>query len=153
MKNFTLPGAALVLLFSFDVAFGCVCFHAENPTPESVSAERKKEYGKATIIFSGEVVELDKFKAKFKVDVIWKGDAVSRITMLTGTIDNGDGTQTSSSCDFNFKLGEKYLIYAYGETDRLKTHECSRSSLLKNAVEETEGLEKITTHKVTNKSP
>ncbi len=153
MKNFTLLGTALLLLLSFDVAFGCVCFQAENPTPESVRAERKKEFDKATMVFSGEVVKSDRFKAEFKVDKIWKGEAVNRITMLTGTIDNGDGTHTSSSCDFSFKLGEKYLIYAYGELDRLKTYECSRSSLLKNAVEEIEGLGKITSHKVMNKSP
>ena len=153
MKIFTLFGAAFLLLLSFDVAFGCVCFLAENPTPESVRAARQKEFVKATVIFSGEVIKLDEFKAEFKVDKIWKGDSINRFTMLTGTKDNGDGTQTSSSCDFSFKLGEKYLIYAYGELDELKTHDCSRSSLLKNAVEEVEGLEEITLHKNTNKSP
>jgi len=153
MMNFTLLGAAFLLLLSFDVAFGCVCVHAENPTPESVRAARQKEFDKATVVFSGEVIKSGRFKVEFKVDKIWKGDSVNHITMLTGTIDNGDGTHTSSSCDFSFKLGEKYLIYAYGEFNELKTHECSRSSLLKNAVEEAEGLEKITPHKDMNKSP
>jgi hypothetical protein len=153
MKNFSLLGAAFLLFLSFDVAFGCVCFLAENPTPESVRAARQKEFGKATVVFSGEVIKSDKFKAEFKVDKIWKGDSINRVLMLTGIKENGDGTQTSSSCDFSFKLGEKYLIYAYGELDELKTHECSRSSLLKNAVEEIEGLEKITPHKVINESP
>lgn len=153
MKKFTLLGAAFLLLLSFDAAYGCVCFLAEYPTPESVRAERRKEFDKATAVFSGEVIKLNKFRAEFKIDKIWKGVAVNHIAMLTGTVDKGDGTQISSSCDFHFKLGEKYLIYAYGELDELKTHQCSRSLLLKNAVEETEGLEMITPHKRMNKSP
>ena len=153
MKKFTLLAATFLLLLSSDAAFGCVCMLPENPTPESIRIARQKDFGKATVVFSGEVIKLDNFKAEFKTDKIWKGDSVNYITMLTGTKVNEDGTYTSSSCDYSFELGRKYLIYAYGKLDELKTHSCSRSSFLKDAIEEIEGLEKITPHKVVNKLP
>jgi len=153
MKKFILLGAVFILLLSSNTVFSCVCFFVSNPTPESIRIERQKDFNRARLIFSGEVIKLDEFKAEFKIDKIWKGDSVNYVTMLTGTKVNEDGTYTSSSCDYSFELGRKYLIYAYGKLDELKTHSCSRSSFLKDAIEEIEGLEKITPHKDVNKLP
>lgn len=85
-----------------------------------------KDYNGASAVFSGEVVALDTFMVKFKVDKLWKGDFSDEITMSTGAKDNGDGTYTSSSCDYNFKLGEKYLVYAQGASRK----RCRRTNVL-----------------------
>jgi len=53
--------------------------------------------------------------------------------MLTGAKDNGDGTFTSSSCDYGFTKGMRYLVYAYGSLGELKPHVCSRTTQMKYA--------------------
>ena len=104
----------LPLFLASDVAQGCVCAGLlEKPIPEQARALLVKDYNGAIAVFSSEVVVVDTFKVKFKADKVWKGDFGDDVTMSTGAQDNGDGTYTSSSCDFNFKLGEKYLVYAY----------------------------------------
>lgn len=153
MKKFTLVAFTFLLLFLSNDAFGCGCPSGSNPTPESIRIERQKDFDDATAVFSGEVIKSDVFKAEFKIDKIWKGDFDEKITTLTATKDNGDGIYTTSGCDYQVKLGEKYLIYAYGKTDELKTRSCSRSRLLVNAIEKIEGLEKIVPHKDMNKLP
>src|SRR6266446_6108304 len=106
--------ASFVVIFLFitaDIVQGCVCFQLpEKPTPEQARAMLIKDYDKAFAVFSGEVVALDTFKVKLKVDKLWKGDLEVEVIMPTGAKENGDGTYTISSCDFNFKLGEKYLV-------------------------------------------
>jgi len=118
-----------------------------NPTPEKIIVARLEALEKAAVVFTGEVVSRDIFTVKFKVDKIWKGKEAVEITMLTGTKDNGDGTLTSSSCDYGFNKGEKYLVYADGPPGELRTHACSRTAPLKYAEEEMKGLDEITPHK------
>jgi hypothetical protein len=124
--------AALLLLFQIDV-FACRCF------PPSV----KKSFEKATVIFSGEVIKLDEFRATLKVEKVWKGKPKEEIVMLTGTIKTPEGYYQSSSCDYGYVLGQKYLIYAYGSEDKLKTSACSRSKTLEYAEEDIKELEKL----------
>ena len=66
--------------------------------------------GAATRIFSGKVVKLDFLNATLTVERVWKGKPVEEIVMLTGTTKSADGYYVSSSCDYGYVLGEKYLI-------------------------------------------
>jgi hypothetical protein len=93
------------------------------------------------------------FTVKFKVNRIWKGQESEEIKMLTGTKDNGDGTFTSSSCDYSFSKGQKNLVYAYGPPEELKTHACCRTVLLKYAEEEMRGLDEITPQRAVGEVP
>jgi len=141
------------LVLSTGEAFGCVCMFEPNITPERIKAQRLEAFEKATVVFLGEVVWLDRLTIKFKVDRIWKGPEAEDITMQTGTKDNGDGTFTSSSCDYGFSRGQNYLVYAYGPANELKTHACSRTALLKYAEEEMKALDEITPHKSPKAEP
>src|SRR3712207_1479695 len=95
--------AVLFLLLASDVARGCVCFDMpEKPSPERAREMLVKDYKEAFAVFSGEVVALDNFRVKFKVEKLWKGDFGDEVTMSTGAKENGDGTFTTSSCDFSF---------------------------------------------------
>lgn len=152
MKKFTLAASAFLLFFLSDAAFGC-CVDLPDQTPESIRIERQSAFDEATAVFTGEVIKLDDFKAEFRIDKIWKGDFARHIIMLTGTKHNGDGTRTSSSCDYSYESGKKYLIFAYGKSDELQTGCCSRSRTMANAAEEIKGLEEITPHKDMNESP
>ncbi len=122
----------LLLLFQTD-AFACRC---GKPTVE-------KSFEKATVIFSGEVIKLDEFRATLKVKKVWKGIPKEEIIMLTGTTKTPEGYYKSSSCDYGYVLGEKYLIYAFGSEDELKTDDCSRSKSLEYAEEDIKELEKL----------
>jgi len=135
--------AVILISISAGKAFGCVCVLDPNPTPEKIIADRLKAFENASAVFTGEVVSLDVLSVKFKVNKIWKGEASPEITMLTGTRNNGDGTFTSNSCDYSFTQGQQYLVYAYGSPGEMKTHQCSRTALIKYAEKEMQGLDEI----------
>lgn len=152
MRKFILALVIMLSPLSAVPAFSCVCVLPANPTPESIRAERRKAFDDAVTVFTGEIVEQDFYKVRFKVDKLWKGEPLDEITMMTGVKDNGDGTATRSSCDFGYTRGRKYLIYAYGKPDALFTHVCSRSRLIdEHAAEEIRGLDEIGPHETRNR--
>src|ERR1043166_3806165 len=135
--------AVILISISSGKAFGCVCVLNPNPTPEKIRADRLRAFENASAVFTGEVVSLDLLTVKFKANKIWKGEASPEITMLTGTRNNGDGTFTSNSCYYSFTQGQQYLVYAYGSPGEMKTHQCSRTTLIKYAEKEMQGLDEI----------
>jgi hypothetical protein len=112
------------VLFSHSSAYGCLCGLEPNQTPEKAKAAFLKEFDNAAMVFSGEVVELSLFEAKFKVEKIWKGEGKDEITMWLRGKDN-KGEYVTTSCDFEFRKGEKYLVYAYLAEGKLRTHVCT----------------------------
>ncbi|MFN2452608.1 MAG: hypothetical protein ABR577_00120 [Pyrinomonadaceae bacterium] len=157
MKRIFLPPFIIIsflLLFS-NVVLGCGCVGMpEKPTPEQARAMLIKDFNGASAVFSGEVIALNTFKVKFKVDKLWKGDIGDEITMSTGAKDNGDGTYTSSSCDYHFKLGEKYMVYAYGASSKeVQAYACTRTRPLNYAEQETKDLDEVWPHVKKNQEP
>jgi hypothetical protein len=135
-------------------AHGCVCVVPyEKPSPEEARAALVKDFNGATVVFFGEVIEGDAFKVKFKVEKMWKGEVGDEIVMATGAKKYDDGAYSSSSCDYHFKLGEKYLVYAYpvdpdlhpGSTD-LQARACTRTKLAKYADQEMKELDEVQPH-------
>ena len=133
---------SIILFFSLSVndALGCVCF---KPTPKQLNAQRPADLRKATVVFSGEVISLDTFRVKFKVDRLWKGQESREITMLTGAIENGNGSVTTTTCDYRFTQGQVYLVWAYGPLNSLRTDTCTRTALTEYAEAEMKALDKI----------
>jgi hypothetical protein len=138
LRKIAIFSALIFLSLSVDIALGCVCFH-----PKKIKAERLKDFRRASVVFTGEVVSLDTFRVKFKVDKIWKGQETVEITMLTGTTDLGNGTTRSSTCDYRFNKGQSYLVVAYGPPENLRTYVCTRTGLLKDAEKEIKGFDEI----------
>jgi hypothetical protein len=142
MKRFILAVAIILSPLLYNNSLGCGCPSLSNPTLEEIRAARFKAFDSATIVFSGKVIELEPNKVKFQVEKIWKGDSVDEIVMvIQEKKDNGNYVMTS--CDYRFKSGEEYLVYAYGAPNELRTHACSRTTLLKNAEQEMKGLDEI----------
>jgi hypothetical protein len=122
------------LLFVLEgIASACVCVELPNPTPEEVRKKLTEEAGWASVIFSGEVYSVDMMEVKFKVGRVWKGENKKEITMSTGARSNEDGTISFSSCDYEFKLGEKYIVYAKVIKEKLQTSQCTGTRLYINA--------------------
>lgn len=55
----------------------------------------------------------------------WKG-----ITAETVTVATHEG---GASCGFGFRVGERYLVYAYGARGRLTTNICTRTTAIDRA--------------------
>jgi len=60
----------------------------------------------------------------FEVERLYKGALSSEVTVLTG---RGYG-----DCGYHFQVGEKYLVYAYGDKE-LKTNICTRTTNMSKA--------------------
>ena len=133
--------AALLLLFQTD-AFACRCGQPTNEKSFERAAAVEKSFEKASVIFSGEVIKLDDFRATLKVEKVWKGKFKEEIVMLTGTTKTAEWYQFST-CDYDYVFGQKYLIYANGSEDKLKTSLCSRTKSLRSAEEDIKALEKL----------
>jgi hypothetical protein len=75
-----------------------------------------KDYNRATAIFLGKVIEREQFKVKFRVDKVWKGDIPREFVISSGEFphEKGEGV-INSSCSYEFKIGESYLVYADNE--------------------------------------
>ncbi len=82
---------------------------------------------------SGRQVDYETLVVKFQVERWWKGEVTTEIILLTSETKNSDGTGSNSGCDYSFKKGESYLIYANGKGSQLRTDACSRTKLLTKA--------------------
>ena len=134
-------------------AMDCVCVKEPHPSEEKIKAERKQEYDKATAVFIGEVVALDGFTVKFRLKKRWKGDNQDEIVMSTGAVPGPDGIPIPEECSYQFRLGEKYLVYAYGAGQKMRAYICT-TFLIKDAAEEGKGLDEIKRHETSReKSP
>lgn len=149
--------AVLVLALSLpfillwpQTAYGCICtLSPKGLSPEEAQAALIKDFKNATAIFFGEVIEVDFLKAKLKVEKIWKGEAKDEITMTVGS-KNDQGEYVISSCDFPFRKGERYLVFAYSRADGLKAHVCGRTTSMKYAELQMNKLDEIKLPEIRN---
>ncbi|HBB87140.1 MAG TPA: hypothetical protein DC047_05955 [Blastocatellia bacterium] len=125
---------AIISLGSFQTAFACSCvFEPGKRSSAEINTAIAKEFNESASVFSGEVVALDILTVKFRVITMWKGDALEEFTMSTGTVKLGEDLYRSSSCDYSFKVGEKYLVYArWAENNQLIALSCTRTRVLSN---------------------
>ena len=135
--------AAMTFLIP-NVTLACECVRPADETAEQAKTAFLKEVKDATAIFSGEVIESDMLMAKFKVDKVWKGDLKDEVIILTGAKRHGDGSYSRWSCDYDdYRLGEKYIIWADRTMDGLKAHVCSRTGLVDGADQDISELNKL----------
>lgn len=145
MKKFIWTVVLVLSPVFLNAAFACGCPTVGGQTSEEIQKSRLNVFERTAAIFIGEVIELEQNKVKFKVEKIWKGDSVDEITM---SIQQGkhNGKSVSTSCDYRFEMGERYLVYAIYINDELNTGACSRTTSLKQverAEEEIRGLNEI----------
>jgi Tissue inhibitor of metalloproteinase len=114
---------AVLLVASAERSYACSCVFSPEPLKKQVQGA----FSSAAVVFSGEVVEIkdsptNKYDVlvKLKVANVWKGEATREITINTA--------KDSAMCGYNFEVGKKYLVYAYGLKDNLSTTNCSRTS-------------------------
>ena len=104
---------AIFLLITVSVcsqaAYACMCIPPKNP------------YKVSKAVFFGELVEIvqpdlrSPRVVKFKVEKYWKGVKDESVSIMTTAV---------APCGYNFRVGEKYLIYAGEEKGQLETSPC-----------------------------
>lgn len=105
-------------------AFGCSC-PTEQPPCVAYQKAEAIFIGVVTDITNAPVDQVDnakEFLIHFSVDHSFKGEQGTRLEVAT---------TTGTDCDFEFKLGEKYLVYGYRDSrrHRLFTGLCARTRL------------------------
>ena len=119
-----------LLVVNTTVVNACSCIQ---PAPPQESLEQ------STSVFAGKVIDIDvpsgivvssadPVKVTFEVSKIWKGTNYKTLVVTT--------SRYEESCGYLFKQGEEYIVYTYGEGDKLNTGICSRTKLLANAQED-----------------
>ena len=98
--------------------------------PKSVKVTLKQ----SAAVFSGQVLEVKNggtyIEARFRVNRSWKGVEAEEVTVLT------DRTTESP----HYRVGEKYLVFAYTRDGKLFTGSCSRTKKVEYAKEDLEQL-------------
>jgi hypothetical protein len=142
MRKIRLLVAVVVLLLAgYASASACVC---DLPLKRvSLKKAVTKAKSEAAVVFSGQVIELDDFTVKFKVERVWKGAPAEEIVINAGAGKADGGEIIVSDCAYRFKLGERYLVYAYSSGGQLQTYKCTRTADLESAGEDVDILEAL----------
>ena len=106
----------------------------------------------ATAVFSGEVIseeyrdiktdssgkptDVKALLVRLKVKRWWKGNEAEHVDRYTSVRKYSDGTTSVMAEDFQFRKGESYLVYAYGQEAKLWTTGCTRTRKLTSAGED-----------------
>lgn len=134
MKKFVfLVFTFIVIILIPERLLACQCVSPVLDTEEDFRVAVSTSINKADAVFSGEVIEMDRFVIKFKVQDMWKGDFEEEITLVTGDYINADGLIVSSRCGPLFELGKSYLVFARGSKDKFQAERCSWTGILSDA--------------------
>jgi hypothetical protein len=113
-------------------AQACVCASSEKQ-PSHAEAVRavQGQFSDALAVFVGEPVGGNTLTVRFRVQSVWKGELGTEVTMATGAEPTSDGLIQISSCDYHFRQGQAYLVFAFGKTlETMKAHACTFTSAL-----------------------
>ena len=132
------------LTFGVSEVEACACVIGSGApaglSPEEQSEHYRKSYrehvreqfGQAYAIFSAEAVAVGRDSVTFRLDDVWKGELPRELSMPAAPDPNVYPTAPFSSCDYIFKAGTRYLVFAYGSSvATMKTKPCTPTGELK----------------------
>jgi hypothetical protein len=124
LSIFSLITMTFLILLSSQNSFACSCLANLKPLKTQV----KDAFDNSGAVFSGEILEIApkgewEVLVKIKVEKSWKAKLFQEVTLKT--------EEDSAMCGFGFEIGQKYLVYAYGNVNSLATNNCSRTALFK----------------------
>lgn len=94
----------------------------------------EEQLGRAVAVFAGTVTRVDRVTARLDVETIWKGDLDEQVVMPLHDGTQPDGTLAFSSCDYVFRAGRRYLVFAYSDPQgRMRAYSCTYTAELTNA--------------------
>jgi len=88
---------------------------------KSLREHVRTQFGEAYAIFSAEAIAVGRDTVTFRLEDVWKGELPRELSMEAAT-----PTTSISSCDYFYKPGTRYLIFAYGSSvATMKTKSCT----------------------------
>jgi hypothetical protein len=138
----SIAGAGLFMILAVGSAYGCYCGADASPC---------QGYGRSAAVFIGTPIALrtvepkpgtSKESPEYWLPRIFKFTVEqSFLGVQPGELEVGTG-MGSSDCGYDFKLGQRYVVYAYtaGKSDRLGTGTCSRTAPYEKADEDIQFL-------------
>jgi hypothetical protein len=87
----------------------------------------------------GEKVEYEVLVLKFQVERWWKGNPASEVILVTNLTRDPDGTEHISDGEYPFKVGERYLVHAYGSENDLGIKHLYENKKIKESQRRFEG--------------
>ena len=92
----------------------------------------RKQFAEAYAIFSAEAIAVGRDTVTFRLDDVWKGHLPRELTMEAPPDPNVYPSAPFSNCDYLFKAGTRYHIFAYGSSvATMKTKPCTPTGELK----------------------
>lgn len=131
MSNGALLAAVLITIGGFiapSKAWACRCLPVEGVTFETRVAA---DLGSADYVIAGQVVFRDDLVARIDVDTIWKGDAAAIADFVQG--EPVEGGVMLNTCDFMFRTGTRYVVFARKAGPRLRVPPCGLSGTWESA--------------------
>jgi hypothetical protein len=85
----------------------------------------------AGIVFEGKASDYfnaagsDRASIRFAVDKVWKGDVTPEFVLATDTIISEHGPTAMNSCEYSFRKGATYIVFAIKTKRGWTTGDCS----------------------------
>lgn len=132
-------------------ADACACVLPDR-TPGQERQHVEEQLGRAVAVFAGTVTRVDGVTARLDVETIWKGDLDEQVVMPLHDGPQPDGTLAFSSCDYVFRAGRRYLVFAYSDPrGRMRAYSCTYTADLTEAVRTVGLLDSIVTPRRTGR--
>jgi carboxypeptidase family protein len=130
-----LPGVVILVLLASPAANACSCGGGGAPC---------ESFGTASAVFAGTVIAVrdnpppkaDRKEADWLPRLVYKFSIQQAYSGVAGTeveVNTGGG---GGDCGYQFKVGERYLVYAQLYKDKLTTSICTRTQLFSRATED-----------------
>ena len=126
MKKLILLVTAITLfIFGGQATYACTCGIPSRSEIESKSEADFAQWLKSLngAVFIGRVAKNKRGEITFLVERYWKGPDTRRVVVYTST--------SEASCGVSYRVGKKYLVFAYNLRGELRTDLCSHLSATK----------------------
>jgi hypothetical protein len=92
----------------------------------------RRQFAEAYAIFSAEAIAVGRDAVTFRLHDVWKEELPRELSMEAAPDPNVYPTGSISSCDYFFRAGTRYLVFAYGSSAAtMKTKPCTPTGELK----------------------
>jgi hypothetical protein len=116
-------------------ASACTCVSSSTaPSRSELTRQVLQELSEALAVFVGEPIASNQLALRFRVRSVWKGEVGPELVMSSGAEVTMDGLISSSSCNFSFRAGETYVVFASGTTPtRMRARSCTFTSQIEHS--------------------
>jgi len=116
-------------------ASACTCVSSSTaPSRSELTRQVRQELSEALAVFVGEPIASNQLTVRFRVRSVWKGEVGPELVMSSGAEVTADGAISWSTCNFTFRAGETYVVFATGSNPtRMRARSCTFTSQIEHS--------------------